>query len=135
MSSTFENYISNKDADAKETASDVSIVGGIHIDTLQLDILDASEARTGISNSLRLPQTVTRRMERSAKPHMKQKAPRTTPGSGSNCCSKDSSLTNCQEKMPECFLTRNAGPACETAEVAKAENTCRGNWSRVTHRK
>ena len=54
----FGRYISNKDADASDTASDGSDVGGIHIGALQLDILDANEARVGKSNSLRLKQQV-----------------------------------------------------------------------------
>lgn len=58
----FENYISNTVADARETASDTSMVGGIHIGALQLLILDASEARTAISNSFRLMQLVSRGM-------------------------------------------------------------------------
>jgi hypothetical protein len=54
----FGHYISNKEAEAKDTASDGSFEGGIHIGALQLDILDANEARVGKSNSLRLKQQV-----------------------------------------------------------------------------
>jgi hypothetical protein len=62
----FSNYISNKVAEAKETASDISMVGGVHIGALKLHILDASEAQTAISNSFRLIQHVSRSMEQQA---------------------------------------------------------------------
>ena len=55
-----ETCISNKDADANDTASDASTVRGIHIGAVQLDMLDASAARTGMSNSFRLRPRTTR---------------------------------------------------------------------------
>lgn len=50
------HYISNNDVAPKEILSTWSIVGDVREDVLKLDILDAREARVGISNSFKLKQ-------------------------------------------------------------------------------
>ena len=57
-------------------------MGGIHIEGLQVGILDAREARVGMSNSFKLKRCDMDEWL-GDQTHMKQRAPRIMPGSGS----------------------------------------------------